>query len=268
MAPKAKSSDAMTVDDMTEEEFDELAADTLDALAKLRSRWSGLVSLTEQARSSHAGKNLGPLVPALEPLFTAMLPNAHDDDKVTATRAKFAESFDVHGDKDSGKDPENFEAALLLRRMHRVAKQQEVAERLTAFARLVGDDALHTSELVLIPGPSRARDRARHRLGQCQVRLVPHRHLRRAVQHDEGRAGPRGRASRRDRDRQGGGEGGEGIRRGGRTQGRLIGWDRSGSSPTPATVIDDLAGGHPMTPWSSIADHGGSHRRRHVVGAR
>ncbi len=150
--PKPKADGSTPVDELTKAEFDQLYADTVNQIAALRSRWRGLVALTEKSRAKHPGKNLGPLLPSLRPLFTAMLPNGHDDAKTAEARAKFAALFHVHGDTDAGKDPEHFEADLLLQRIHRVAAQQDVADKLEAFSRLLDDDALHTSEGVLIAG--------------------------------------------------------------------------------------------------------------------
>jgi len=149
---KPKDDGSTPVDELTEAEFDQLHVDTVNQIAALRRRWRGLVGLTEKSRAKHPGKNLGPLLPALRPLFTAMLPNSHDDAKTAESRAKFTALFHVHGDTDAGRDPEHFEAALLLRRLHRVAAQQDVADRLEAFSRLLADDVLHTSDWVLIAG--------------------------------------------------------------------------------------------------------------------
>lgn len=151
--PKKPSADEIKpVDQLTEAQIDELHADTLEELEILRSRWRGLVQLSDKERGAHVGKSLVMLTPALSALFTAMLPNKRDDAKQAEKRAAFAKSFDAYGDKDAGEDPERFEADLLLRRMHRVKAQQEIADKLTEFGRLLGDDVLHTSEMVLIPG--------------------------------------------------------------------------------------------------------------------
>lgn len=149
--PKSSIKD-LPVDELNEADLEQLHTETLEELAALQRRWRGLVALTEKARAKHAGKSLGPLVPALRPLFKAMLPDSHDDAKAAETRAKFAAAFDVHGASDAGKDPDHFEAALLLRRIRRVEMQQEIAAELDAFSRLLADDALHTSEAVFIAG--------------------------------------------------------------------------------------------------------------------
>src|SRR5262249_13567380 len=102
--PKSSAIKDLPVDELSEPEIEQLYADTLQDIEALQRRWRGLVALTEKARAKHPGKNLGPLVPALRPLFTAMLPSTHDDAKAAATRAKFAAVFDVHGGADGGKD--------------------------------------------------------------------------------------------------------------------------------------------------------------------
>lgn len=150
--PKAIKDRAIDIDDLDEADFDALADETLDGIRRLRARWVGLVGLTERARKTHPGKNLVRIGDALRPLFTAMLPSPHDDAKTTANRATFFAAFHVHGADDGGKDPDAFEPGLLLRRMRRVERQQAVAEEMQAFGRLLSDDALQTSEIVLIAG--------------------------------------------------------------------------------------------------------------------
>lgn len=150
--PKTVKDREVSVDDLNETDLETLAEETLDTIRALRARWIGLVALTEKARKTHAGKNLGPLVPALRPLFTAMLPNTHDDAKTAESRAKFASAFDVHGASDGGNDVDRFEADLLLRRIRRVELQSDIADELDGLGRLMADDALQTSEIVLIAG--------------------------------------------------------------------------------------------------------------------
>lgn len=158
--PKDPKDEVKAIDDLDDAELEKLHTDTVNQIAALTNRWRGAVKLTEKARAKHAGKNLGPLVPALSALFTAMLPSKHDDPETAKTRAKFAVAFDVHGDSDAGHDPDRFEAALLLRRMRRVAIQQEVTSKLEELSRTLADDTLATSELVLIAG-NHALDTAR-----------------------------------------------------------------------------------------------------------
>jgi hypothetical protein len=142
----------LAVDELDDEALAQLYDETLETIGKLERRWRGLVSLTEKARAKHAGKNLGPLTPALRPLFTAMLPDPHDEPMQAKERAKFAALFDVHGAADGGKDPDRFEAPLLLRRMRRVTMQQDIAVKLDTFSRKLADDTLHTSETVFVAG--------------------------------------------------------------------------------------------------------------------
>jgi hypothetical protein len=149
---KPKDDEIKTIDDLDDAEFEKLYTDTVEQISMLESRWRGVVKLTEKARAKHHGKSIGTLIPALRTLFTAMLPNSHDDAETAKTRAKFAAAFDVHGDMDAGKDPEHFEAPLLLRRMRRVIAQQDVTTKLDAFSRALGDDTLHTGEMVLNAG--------------------------------------------------------------------------------------------------------------------
>ena len=147
-----KPDDYKPIDQMTRAEIDALVADTQATLATLTMRWRGLVGLTDAERKNHHGVHLTRLIPALEPLFTSMLPDATDAADKAKTRARFAAAFDVYGDKDGGVDPEHFEADLLLRRMHRVGAQQQIAAEMTQFARTMADDVLHTNETVLVPG--------------------------------------------------------------------------------------------------------------------
>ena len=143
--------DYKPIDQMTRDEVDALAADTLNTIAQLSMRWRGLVALTDDQRKNHHGMHLTRLIPALEPLFTAMLPDATDAKEKAEDRAAFATSFDIYGDKDGGVDPDHFEADLLGRRIHRIKAQQGVAAALGKLERLMSDDVLHTSETVLVP---------------------------------------------------------------------------------------------------------------------
>ncbi len=142
------------VDQLSQEELDQLYKDTLDEIAALRNRWRGLVQLTDKQRENHPGRNLGAQVPALSALFSILLPNKHDDKEKAASRTKLAAHFDAFGDKDGGTDPDRFEADLLARRIHRIGLEQKVAEELGKLSRLMSDDALHTSEVVLLAGSS------------------------------------------------------------------------------------------------------------------
>lgn len=89
-----------------------------------------------------------------------MIPNSNDSPEQAQNRAKFAAAFDVQGDSDAGRDPDHFEAPLLLQRTYRVKAQQDVADQLVSFGRLLSDDVLHTSEEVLTGGQA-ALDTAR-----------------------------------------------------------------------------------------------------------
>jgi len=151
-APAAKI--VKPVDQLTEEELDQLYSETLDEIAALKKRWRGLVQLTDKQRENHPGKQLGGQTPALSALFSILLPDKHDDEEKAKTRSKLAKHFDAFGDKDGGVDPERFEADLLGRRLRRIAAQQKVADELGKLSRLISDDVLHTSEVVLIAGSS------------------------------------------------------------------------------------------------------------------
>lgn len=140
------------VDELDDAQIEQLHAEALDQLATLRARFRGLVPLTDKARAKHPGRYLVPLIPALQSLFKAMVPNSKDDPATAKTRASFAQQFDVHGAEDAGRDPERFEYELLLRRLRRITLQQQLADELQAWGRLLDDDALHTSEAVLIAG--------------------------------------------------------------------------------------------------------------------
>ncbi len=142
------------VDQLSDEEIDQLYKDTIDDLAALGARWRGLVQLTDKQRENHPGRNLGAQTPALSALFSILLPNKHDDAKKAEARSKLAAHFDAFGDKDGGEDPDVFEAHLLARRIHRIALQQKVADELGKLSRLMSDDVLHTSEIVLLAGQS------------------------------------------------------------------------------------------------------------------
>lgn len=152
--PKPSLQVAKPVDQLSQEEVDQLYKDTLDEIAALRNRWRGLVQLTDKQRENHPGRNLGAQIPALSALFSILLPNKHDDKEKAASRTKLANHFDAFGDKDGGTDPERFEPDLLVRRIHRIGLQQKVADELGKLSRLMSDDVLHTSEVVLVAGSS------------------------------------------------------------------------------------------------------------------
>jgi hypothetical protein len=133
------------VDDLTPEQLDERLKEARGHIQAIRELLPGMVRLEETERRGSLGRNLAQLGGPLHALFTLLLPKDGESPAI-------ARVFDVLGDQDDGDDPERFEPALLLRRLHRAEAQNAIVGELDALSRDIADDVLATGESVLAPG--------------------------------------------------------------------------------------------------------------------
>lgn len=114
-------------------------------LDELEALWPGLRRLDKTTRKNHPGLAMFALLPQARLLLGILTAPSGGD----ANRAALVKSFDAFGASDGGDDPARFEADLLARRLDEVEAMQGVADRMTALARALNDDALVGAAVVL-----------------------------------------------------------------------------------------------------------------------